>query len=194
MRFLFAVAVALLVAVSATPSAHAGSLHRSMPRTPRGPEGMARCAEEPMSLAFDVVEREAARFLSPDSLTSRNDGAGPAPRTPARVDGPTPREAENVRVGNAPAAPSKVRRVGAPCGRSTSHASIRASMGDGGDGRLPVDPSTGSDELLIAALQVALSVDAASDHTAVTATVAIQYTVGFAQDAHNRGPWRPPRA
>lgn len=193
MRFLFAVAVALIVAFSATPSAHAGSLPRSMPRTPRGPEGMARCAEAPMSLAFDVVEHEAARFLAPDSLTSRDDGADPALRTPARAEERPARQAANVRLGSAPVAPQGTRRAqSAPCGRSSAHMISCAALGES-EGRAPASaPST--DELLVAALSVALpSIEAPSAST-TRDEPPVANVIGFARDAHLRGPWRPPRA
>jgi hypothetical protein len=193
MRFLFAVAVALIVAFAATPSAHAGSLPRSMPRTPRGPEGMARCTEEPMSLAFDVVEREAARFLAPDSLTSRNDGLTPALRTPARADERPAQQALNVRLGAAPATPSGSRKAqSAPCGRSSTHMISCAALGES-EGRAPASiPST--DELLIAALTVALPSIEDSSASTTRDEPPVANVIGFARDAHLRGPWRPPRA
>jgi hypothetical protein len=193
MRFLFVVAVALIVAFAATPSAHAGSLARSMPRTPRGPEGMARCTEEPMSLAFDVVEREAARFLAPDSLTSRNDGVAPALRTPARSEEHPAQQAVNVRLGAAPAAPSGARKAqSAPCGRSSTHMISCAALGET-EGRAPASaPST--DELLIVTLAIAFpSIDEQSQ-TALSPEPPVTNVHGFARDAHTRGPWRPPRA
>lgn len=84
MRTLLAALTVALVALLATPSAYAGSMNQSLlPRTPRGPAGMQRCVEAPISLAFDVVAREAARFADPRSLTSHEVRETRPLRTPA---------------------------------------------------------------------------------------------------------------
>lgn len=191
MRFLFAIAVAVLVAFAATPTAHAGSLPRSMPRTLRGPEGMARCTEEPMSLAFDVVEYESARFLSPDSVSSRVDEVPASTLRTLAEDAIVIEPA--VRLTNAPVpATRKVARA-LPCGRPSASASACSSMGDSST-KIPLSSSFSHDELLLVALDVALTDDLPKDRAAVALQLAPVYEIGFARDAHLAGPWRPPRA
>ncbi len=71
MRSLFAALTVALIALLAAPPAMAGSMTQSLlPRTARGPSPMMRCVEAPISLAFDVVAVESARFADPRSLTS----------------------------------------------------------------------------------------------------------------------------
>ncbi|MDP3278323.1 MAG: hypothetical protein Q8Q09_24255 [Deltaproteobacteria bacterium] len=73
MRYPFATLAALIVAIAVTlvsSSANASSAQQSMPRTFAAPPGMGRCLDVPMSLALDIAEREAARFATPESLTS----------------------------------------------------------------------------------------------------------------------------
>lgn len=194
MRFLFAIAVAVIVAFAATPSAHAGSLPRSMPRTLRGPEGMARCIEEPMSLAFDVVEYESARFLSPDSVSSRVDEV---PASAMRTMRTLAQDAlviePSMRLSNAPVPPTrKVARV-LPCSRPSASASVCSSLGDSNT-QIPLSSSFSHDELLLVALDVALTDELPKDRAAVALQLAPVYEIGFARDAHLAGPWRPPRA
>jgi hypothetical protein len=194
MRLLFAVAVALIVALTAAPSAHAWSLLRSMPRTARGPEGMARCPEEPMSLAFDIVEREAARFVTPESLTSRNDRLDSLLRTPARTHERPAQQAVNVRLGAAPFAARGARQVqSAPCGRSSVHMISCAAMSET-EGSASVSPAA-TDKLLSTSLfDVSLPSGGDFADTVLRQPQPVANVIGDARDAHGLGPWRPPRA
>jgi hypothetical protein len=193
MRLLFAVTVAMLVALVATPAAHAGSLPRSMPRTLRGPEGMQRCTEAPISLAFDVVANEAARFAAPESLTSRVDGLGnPNLRTPA--DGAQrAAPAAPTRIAAAPPAPSPVKKSGTHCGQSTTRVIIGCALGSN-DAPASVPSPTADDLFVMGSITAsALDVRASRSITLAHATAPVVAEAG-ARDAHSQSHWRPPCA
>lgn len=193
MRLLFAVTVAMLVALVATPAAHAGSLPRSMPRTLRGPEGMQRCTEAPISLAFDVVENEAARFAAPESLTSRVDGLGnPNLRTPAhRADDAIP--AAPTRVAAAPPVPPPVKKAGTHCGQSSTRVIIGCAAGHS-ESPLPAVSPVADDPLFLRSLVPSVADASEARNVSLVHATAPVAAEGGARAAHALMPWRPPCA
>jgi hypothetical protein len=188
MRLLFAIAVTLLVALVATPTAHAGSLPRSMPRTLGAPPAMERCIEAPISLAFDVIENEAARFAAPETLTSRTEGIAQNLRTPANVE--TPRPARLIRLAAAPL-PSQAKKSGVSCGRIASHAVCARSL----DSDMPSKSSSNTiDDLWWMSPRDRSSLDLHAFGTRFAAPKIHPWTAADERerDAHTRSPWRPP--
>jgi hypothetical protein len=188
MRLLFAIAVTVLVAFVATPTAHAGSLPRSMPRTFGAPPAMERCIEAPMSLAFDVIENEAARFAAPETLTSRSEGLAQHLRTPANVE--IPRPARLIRLAAAPS-PSQAKKSGVPCGRIASHAVCARSL----DLDTPAKSSSNTiDDSWWMSLRDPSSLDPHASGTRFASPPIHQWIAADERerDAHTRSPWRPP--
>ncbi|MBL8680812.1 MAG: hypothetical protein JNK05_16655 [Myxococcales bacterium] len=193
MRLLFAVTVAMLVAFVATPAAHAGSLPRSMPRTLRGPEGMQRCTEAPISLAFDVVETEAARFAAPETLTSRSEGLGnPNLRTPARhADDAMP--AAPTRVAAAPPVPPPVKKSGTHCGQSSTRVVVGCAVGHS-QAPQPMLAPAGDDPLFFGSIAAFVKDAREGRSLSLVHATAPVTAEGGARDAHASTPWRPPCA
>jgi hypothetical protein len=191
MRVLFAALAAVLVALVATPSAHAGSPHRSMPRTLRAPGGMVRCIEAPISLAFDVVEQEAARFADPQTLTSRESREARDLRTPAGGEtAAKPSAHSQLRAGSADA---RVVRVALPpCGSNAQRAAVCTSMGRL-DTQDQLSPSSADDTVLwsrvVDSPRFAAASRRAHDERTQLARTAV---TGAARPAHAPAPWRPP--
>jgi hypothetical protein len=191
MRVLFAALAAVLVALVATPSAHAGSPHRSMPRTLRAPGGMVRCIEAPISLAFDVVEQEAARFADPQTLTSRESREARDLRTPAAGEtAAKPTAHSQLRAGSTDT--RAVRVALAPCGSNVHRAAVCSSMGNL-DTHDQLSPTSADENALWSRLfestRFAVASRRAPDESTQFARTAV---TGAARPAHAPAPWRPP--